>query len=92
MAALDITSPMGRTTGVPRRPTERPLPEGYLNACLIRLVTLGFIDEVLPSPFGAGASRSEPDTEYRLLALGYRFLMWCDREGKILLPPQHVQP
>lgn len=87
-ASLDITSPLAKLTDVPRRPTERPLPEGYLSSSLSRLVSLGFIDEALPSLFGAGASRADPETEYRLLALGYRFLAWCDQQGTILTPPQ----
>lgn len=88
ISALDITSPMSKRTDVSRRTTERPPPEGYLAACLVRLVSLGFIDEVLPNLFGSGASRAHPDTEYRLLTLGYRFLEWCDREGTILIPDQ----
>ena len=90
IAGLDITSPMVRLTEAPRRQTERSLPDGYLSACLIRLIGLGFIDEELPSLWDAGASRSHPDTEYKLLALGYRFLVWCDREGNVLSSNREV--
>ena len=92
IANLDITSPMVRLTGAPRRQTERPLPDGYLSACLIQLINLGFIDEIIPNLIGATPSRSHQNTEYKLLALGYRFLEWCDREGSILSPKQDVLP
>lgn len=90
IAGLDITSPMVRLTEAPRRPTERPLPDGYLSACLIRLVNLGFVDEITSNPIGPRPSRSHPDTEYKLLALGYRFLVWCDREGSVLSPDREM--
>jgi hypothetical protein len=69
------------SVGYPNRNTEDQfLPFGMVDASINKLIGFGYITSRTPTRLGPSLY-SDPESEYRITALGYRFDRWCSIES-----------